>query len=240
MAFPDLSKRSNEQEMLDAPGIPAELLFRNLQELDTINSLLGGHRISLKGLKKLLKNRDRIYQVADIGCGGGDTLKAMAQWGKENGFSLHLTGVDMNADAISFARRTCRDFPGINFIHADYRSAEVSEKKFDIISCALFCHHLDDVQLKEFFEWSNRNSTLGFIVNDLQRHPFAYYSISLLTKLFSRSPLVKNDAPLSVNRGFHKTELEDILKTVHLAHAELSWEWAFRYLLVCRKRNLIA
>ena len=51
----------------------------------------------------------------------------------------------------------------------------------------------------------------GFFINDLHRHPLAYHSIRILTSLFSKSYLVKNDAPLSVLRGFKKKELEDLL-----------------------------
>jgi hypothetical protein len=76
------------------------------------------------------------------------------------------------------------------------------------------------------------NSTLGFFVNDLHRHPLAYYSINLLTSIFSKSYLVKNDAPLSVARGFKKNELEDVLQQSSITHYQLKWKWAFRWLLL--------
>lgn len=76
------------------------------------------------------------------------------------------------------------------------------------------------------------NCTIGFFVNDLQRHPVAYYSIQLLTGIFSKSYLVKHDAPLSVARGFIKNELTQLLLYADIPTASVEWKWAFRYLIV--------
>jgi hypothetical protein len=83
------------------------------------------------------------------------------------------------------------------------------------------------------------NSSLGFFINDLHRHPMAFYSIRILTKLFSNSYLVKNDAPLSVRRGFRKEELEGLLEQAGLRSYEVSWQWAFRFLVVAMHGNKI-
>ncbi len=46
--------RSYQKELLDEEDIRPELLFQNLRELEFINKYLGGHRISILGLKRLL------------------------------------------------------------------------------------------------------------------------------------------------------------------------------------------
>ena len=79
-----------------------------------------------------------------------------------------------------------------------------------------------------------QKSSTGFFINDLQRHPFAYYSIKWITKLFSRSYLVKNDAPLSVARGFTKKEWKKIFNSAGINNFSIKWKWAFRYLITCR------
>jgi hypothetical protein len=75
---------------------------------------------------------------------------------------------------------------------------------------------------------------VGLLVNDLHRHALAYHSIKLLTALFSRSAMVKFDAPLSVLRGFRKDELQTVLRTAGLENAAVRWKWAFRWQVVCR------
>jgi len=80
----------------------------------------------------------------------------------------------------------------------------------------------------------NKNSAIGFFINDLQRHPLAYNSIKYITKFFSKSYLVKNDAPLSVLRGFKKREWQNIFEKAEISDYSLRWKWAFRHLLVAQ------
>lgn len=104
-------------------------------------------------------------------------------------------------------------------------------QKPDIIFSSLFCHHFTDEELIEIIKWMHENSLSGFMINDLHRHPLAYYSIKLLTSIFSRSYLVKNDAPLSVLRGFRKKEWRNLFASVGINDESISWHWAFRHLI---------
>ena len=70
------------------------------------------------------------------------------------------------------------------------------------------------------------------VINDLHRHPLAYYSIRLLTQLFSKSPMVKNDGPLSVLRSFQRKELSYLIKTTGFHSFEIEWKWAFRWRVI--------
>jgi hypothetical protein len=70
------------------------------------------------------------------------------------------------------------------------------------------------------------------IINDLHRHPLAYYSIRWLTKLLSQSEMVKYDAPLSVLRGFSRNEWLDLLREAGISRFSLKWKWAFRWQLI--------
>ena len=88
--------------------------------------------------------------------------------------------------------------------------------------------------LVQQLQWMKLHAATGFFINDLQRHPLAYYSIKLLTRLFSRSYLVKHDAPLSVARGFSRAEWEQLFSTAGLQSFIIQWRWAFRYLIIFR------
>lgn len=229
------SSRSYESELLDAPDIPKQLLFQNLRELNLINKTLGGHSITLSGIKQLIKNKNKRYHIVDIGCGGGDAMKEIVKWVKINGFEVRLTGVDMNPDCISYLNSNCSEFPEISGVISDYRDYLKANNKVDIIHCSLFCHHLKDDELIELFAFMNRYADVGFIINDLQRHWFAYYSIKYITRLFKGSALVKNDAPLSVLRGFKKRELFQLFEKAKIQNINIDWKWAFRYLVIKEK-----
>ena len=81
----------------------------------------------------------------------------------------------------------------------------------------------------------NLTAKIGVVINDLHRHPLAYYGISILSTLFSKSYLVKHDAKLSVLKGFKKAEWIYFLKTKHFKNYEIEWIWAFRHLITIQK-----
>jgi 2-polyprenyl-3-methyl-5-hydroxy-6-metoxy-1,4-benzoquinol methylase len=231
------SNRSYESELLDAPNIPAELLFQNLKELDLINQTLGGHAVTIAGIKELLTDKNKIYHIVDIGCGGGDAMKCIAEWAKKNNYNVKLTGVDFNSDAINYMKIYCKDYPEINGVNKDYREFLKNDNTVDIIHCSLFCHHLKDDELIELFTCIKQFAKIGFVINDLHRHWFAYYSIKFLTRLLNGSSLVRNDAPLSVLRGFKNSELKKILEKAEIKNVDLKWMWAFRYLIIHRNEK---
>src|SRR5215207_5288778 len=99
--------RSNRKELLDSTDIPFADIQKNMEELDFINHALGGHRITLAGLKEVLSMYplvDGPVQIVEIGCGGGDNLRVISQWAKDNSLPVQLTGIDLNAACIDFAR----------------------------------------------------------------------------------------------------------------------------------------
>ena len=224
--------RSYQKELLDGPAIPFEDIKRNMQELDLINRRLGGHAITLKGISGLLplaRSSDFPLHIAEIGCGGGDNLKAIQSWASTKGIEVRLTGIDINRECIAYASEQSTG-AGISFIHSDYRDV-TWEKKPHIIFSSLFCHHFTDQELVDMLQWMRCGSRLGFFINDLHRHPLAYYSIKCLTRLFSRSYLVKNDAPLSVKRGFKRQEWKHLFEQAGMANFVCEWQWAFRWLI---------
>lgn len=238
--FSDFKHRSFTPELLDNEDIPTKDLYQNLRELDFINRTLGGHQVVLKALKKLWRGyaADKTLHIAEIGSGGGDNLRAVAQWGKKHQRPFTLTGIDMKADCTGFAKQNSKSHR-IEFITSDYRKVDFKEgRKPDIIFNSLFCHHFTDEQLAEIFRWMVTNSALGFTICDLHRHPLAYHSIRFLTRVFSKSYLVRNDAPLSVLRGFKKPELQHLLQKAGITDYEISWAWAFRWIVTVRNEPL--
>jgi len=220
--------------LLDGEGVSFPAICQNMAELDTINQLLGGHRITLKGLQLLMgKETHRPWRIAEIGCGGGDNLRVIQRWATKNGCKVELTGVDINKECVAYAQSRA-EHASIKFIVSDYREVRFDPLP-DIIFSSLFSHHFTDHELVTQLKWMYENCQCGFFINDLHRHPLAYYSIKTLTRLFSKSYLVKNDAPLSVLRGFRQKEWQQLCKQAGLVGVSFQWQWAFRWLLVCKK-----
>jgi 2-polyprenyl-3-methyl-5-hydroxy-6-metoxy-1,4-benzoquinol methylase len=206
-----------------------------MDELDVINKRLGGHRVTIKGLEAfaLPLPGNEPLEIVEIGCGGGDNLRVIKQWCAAARQPVQLTGVDINEDCIRYASSRSEN-AGIQFIHSDYRTA-IRERKPHIIFSSLFCHHFTDPEIVSMLKWMHHNSKAGFFINDLHRHLLPLFSINILTKIFSKSRLVKHDAPLSVKRGFTRKELTVLMREAGLAPFTITWGWAFRWLLIYQK-----
>lgn len=226
--------RSDQPEMMDDPDIPIQLLHKNLGELDILNRYLGGHSISISGIKQLMTDRKKIYHIVDLGCGSGDVLKYIARWARSNKFQVKLTGIDRNPDAIKYLNKNCSDYSEISGIASDYKDFLETGPKIDIVHCSLFCHHLKDNELLELFSYLKIYVRDGFVINDLQRSSVAYYSVWFLTRLLRGSTLSKHDGPVSVLSAFTRTELTILLQTAGLKEISIEWRWAFRYLVVVK------
>ncbi len=227
----NLHKRSYTEELLDQDNIPFEDIKLNIRELNLVNKWLGGHKITLQGFEKILGNRTDI-SVCEIGCGGGDNLSAIVKWCNKKGITITCTGIDIKEECITFAAENKFLSPYTLWIVSDYRKVEFDNKP-DIIFSSLFCHHFKEEELVAQVKWMKENSNTGFFINDLERNRIAYYSISVLTKFFSSSYLVKNDGPLSVARSLTKKEWGKILNNAGIINFRINWQWAFRYLISC-------
>lgn len=228
------TSRSTDIEIMDDLRCEGEVVDQTLRELETINRLLGGNEVTLSGLKILLSNTSGTepITIADLGCGGGDILLLIARWGRRKKIPLHLIGVDANPNIINFAKKNTSGFSEITYATQNIFSEEFKQRTFDIVVATLFTHHFSSTELATFLSQLKKQIRIGIVINDIHRHWFAFHSIRILTKLFSRSAMVKFDAPLSVLRSFTRKELEQILAKASIKNYKLKWKWAFRWQLI--------
>jgi len=231
--MPDFNQRSTESEMMDDFNLGHEVINPIMDELEVVNKLLGGYSVFFDALNKLdIKNG---LTISDWGCGGGDSLRVLADWARKKNLKLKFVGVDATASAIEYARQKALAYPEISFIHADVLSEDLHATQFDIVISSLFTHHFENESWIQLIQKMLDCSTYAVIINDLHRHWFAYHSIGLLTQLFSKSPMVKHDSKLSVLRGFTESEISDLLSKAGIANYCLKWKWAFRWQLIIYK-----
>ena len=230
----DFNIRSGVIEIMDDLNCKGDVVDQTLLELDFINQWLGGNAVTLNGLNTLLAkvNRQKEISIVDLGCGSGEMLRLIAKQAKQNGRTVKLFGIDANPNITSFAQAHSTGYGNIEFEAQDIFSKEFKERKFDLVLATLFFHHFNDDQLIRFFTQLKNQAQIGIIINDIHRHFLAYHSIRLLTKFFSKSAMVKFDAPLSVLRAFKKKELINILQKAVIKNYSLKWKWAFRWQVI--------
>ncbi len=234
--MPDFSKRSEGIEIMDDLQCSGEVVDQTLRELEIINTWLGGNQVTINGIGKLFEqiHSSEEITIIDVGCGGGDMLRLIDLWGKKKNKKVKLIGIDANPNIIAFAKNNLKDLPHIEFKAIDIFSHEFQSIKCDIVIGTLFFHHFSQQQLSSFFTVLKQQVRVGVVINDIHRHTLAYHSIKMLTSLFSKSAMVKFDAPLSVLRAFTKNELNEMLSHAEIRNYTIQWKWAFRWQVLIR------
>lgn len=231
--MPDFSKRSTAAEMMDNFSLGGDIISPIMDELGVINRLLGGYEIFFDALKKIGIHQG--MEISDWGSGGGDSLRAVAEWTRKKGLAVNLTGVDATPAAIDYARRKSTAFPEISYREGDVLSETLKPDEFDVVISSLFTHHFENENWVRLIRKMYSCARKAVVINDLHRHWFAYYSIGILTGMFSKSEMVKHDSQVSVLRGFTKKELFQLLHEAGLDNYEIKWKWAFRYQVIIYK-----
>lgn len=234
--MPNFSERSNLQELMDFPIEAKEELFLNLRELETINRLTGGPQHGFSAIKKLiLESTKQEIHIVDIGFGAGDMLLYLLKNQHQFNTKIKLTGVDIMPETLEYIQKHHSELLNeVDFQICDFNDWFAKNPQVDIISANLFCHHLTDEQFAIFVTLCQKHATVGTVINDLSRAPIAYYGIKILTKLFSKSRFTRNDAPISVLRGFRINELEPFFQKNGIKNFKITWKWAFKIIMVIK------
>lgn len=232
--MPDFRTRSTALELMDAPGLDPAELDACLKELAFINAALGGYGATLDALPRLLAPGRKEFSVLDVGSGGGDTARRIVEWARRRGLTARVHGIDLAPGAVACARRRGGGLPGIEFTAQNLFDLPAA-RRYDIVHASLLLHHLPDEAAVEALAKMYELSRLGLVINDLHRHPVAYYSIKGLSALLSKNRLIRHDAPLSVLRAFRRSSLRDLARRAGLRAPEISWRWAFRWRMIVYK-----
>jgi SAM-dependent methyltransferase len=232
--MPDFSVRTLLPEKMDQSGVSPDETRQALRELEKINDLLGGYHVILDALSRI-EWKEQTMTIVDFGCGGGDMLRAVAGWAIHHKKKVNLIGVDWNPVMTDYAAMQSNELSNISYITKSVFDDELLKLNADITMNSLFCHHFNDEELVELIKRMNKIAKRAVIINDLHRHWFAYYSIKVITRLFSKTYLVKYDGPLSVARSLTRKEWNKILLSSGISKYNIRWMWAWRWQIIINK-----
>jgi 2-polyprenyl-3-methyl-5-hydroxy-6-metoxy-1,4-benzoquinol methylase len=227
--------RSKDIEIMDDLDMSGDLLINTLDQLAGINKLLGGNKVTIDGLKKLLGklSKKETISIVDLGCGNGDMLRQVAKFGRKNNYNFQLLGIDANCATIDYANQLATDFPEINFKKEDVLSKAFQTQSYDIAMCTLFLHHFEDRIALDLVKTLVKNAKIGVLINDLHRHKLAYSLFKIVTSGI-KNKMTREDGLTSILKAFKR---EDFLRfSKEIKHkSTLRWRWAFRYQWIIKK-----
>ncbi len=231
------SERSKQKEILDDFDLRGRELKENFDDLDRVNTLLGGYKITLEGIDRILSSGcfAQPVSIIDIGCGNGSMLREVAKMGKQKGIKMRLTGVDANKHAIEIAKEESTEYPGIHFEVRDVTSPDFRAERVDIVLCTLTLHHFNDQEIINLMTIFSTITRMGIVINDLHRSRIAYYLFEIFSRIFIQNDISRKDGLTSILRSFKKQELRWYGRDLPVREQFISWKWAFRYQWVLLK-----
>ena len=222
--------RTDEPEIMDDFSLEGEELRDALDKIAKINQLLGGNKLTLQGLKAILpKGRKNLLTIVDVGCGNGDMLRKIADFGTQNGYNFKLIGIDANAFTVNHAEKLSSKYENISYLCEDIFKIDASKIDCEVVVCTLTLHHFKDDEIMEILNVFKKSAKLGIVINDLQRSAVAYRLFQLLCVIFGLNRMSREDGLVSILRGFKKEELVAFSEKLNFKKYSIDWKWAFRY-----------
>ncbi len=195
---------------MDDPQSDQRLLYRTLAQFETINRLVSGNR---RLLRTHLFNRvtpgDAPVRILDVGAGGGDTARWIAEEGRRRNIDLQIVCLDHDERVARYCEQACRDYPEIS---TRCESFESIDEPFDYVFCNHLLHHFDEESVRRFFDHSCAITRRMFLASDLRRSAPAIVGFRLLAMLAFRDSFALHDGAASIRRAFREHELAEIAR----------------------------
>lgn len=231
--FKKFKTRSRAEEIIDDFDYSGPDLIATFKTIERINSWLGGNRILVDGVRKILHNNtwqmDVPTCVLDLGTGSGDGLRALANWAKNKNIPLDIRGIDANPHIVGLAKVSTPQSLNITYNYANIFDDGFNYQGIDIVTCNLFLHHFSEEEIIEQIQKMQADGVKVLLINDLHRHWIAYYGFWLISLLLRSTKTARVDGLLSVLKGFKRSELLNLAMRSGGKHIEIEWKWAFRF-----------
>ena len=227
----DTQHRSKLPEIMDEFDFKGDDLRQVLKIIDQINAVLGGDRVTINGIKKLMQQRpnQQKFKIIDFGCGSGATLRRIADHFANEPQEVELLGIDANQHTVNVAQELSTSYQTISFVAEDIFSDTIVSAECDIAISCLTMHHFKDHQLIEIMQRLRSLATIGIVINDLHRNTLAYRLFQLYCRFFVDHQVASNDGKVSILRGFKRRDFERYARELRLTKWKVRWFWAFRY-----------
>ncbi|HKK47217.1 MAG TPA: class I SAM-dependent methyltransferase [Balneolaceae bacterium] len=203
-----LSERNTTSvERMDDPQCNLADLENTYRQFGTLNSLISGWRTIYRNEIRPSLSHSHQCSLLDVGFGGGDIPKKIAQWATEDDYNLRITAIDPDPRAFNFVRKQGRH-PNIEFLQCNISELDPAENKFDFVISNHLLHHLSPQQLSQILNASRKLSTQSVIFNDICRSDWAWLFFNLLSRPVFRSSFITYDGLTSIKRSYTPQELK--------------------------------
>ncbi len=219
---------------MDGPGLDPALHRSALEKLAWFNRLAGGTRTIATELRRIKPAKLGALRVLDLATGAGDLPMRLMEQAEREGVPWIVDGADISPLAVEHARErvarsNLRTRPQFMVLDA---LRDPLPPGYDVITCSLFLHHLSVEDAVALLAKMHAAAARAVIVQDLLRSQAGMRLTWLVTRLFSRNPLILEDGPLSVAAAFTIDEAGELARKAGLSSAQISGRWPCRWVCV--------
>ena len=119
-----------------------------------------------------------------------------------------MTALDLHAGTVGVARERTAGRDRVTVVRGNGLRLPFGDGSFDLVHLSMTLHHMEGPALLALLREAVRTARGRVLVGELQRSLPHYLGARLLAAtLWRRSPLTRNDGPLSVLRSFTPREL---------------------------------
>lgn len=222
---------------MDDFSVVDDRLKTALRDIRVTNWLLGGYGPSHQAIQRLMAPHTACH-VLDLGSGSADYPAHLVQWADARGLTIRVDALEANPVTADHARTyldqtlPARLRPRVTVHTADVFTFEPpAGTAYDLAHAGLFLHHFTHNDIVRLLKRMHTLCPKGLVINDLHRHPLAYWSIYVLSRALPTSSMYQHDAPLSVRRAFTQDELMHAVYEAGYTAARIRWHWAFRWVV---------
>jgi 2-polyprenyl-3-methyl-5-hydroxy-6-metoxy-1,4-benzoquinol methylase len=220
-----LATRAQVEELMDADDLDTATYAAVVGDLAKVNVVTMAARPTLDFLSRAVRPGMPL-RLLDVGYGDGDMLRRIARWAVRRGITAELVGIDLNPRSEAAARAHTPPALPVAYRTGDYH--DLAGERWDVIVSSLVAHHMSHAQLVAFLRFMQGHAALGWLVNDLHRHGFAYRGFPLLARVAGWHDMVRHDGTLSIARSYRPAEWPPILAQADISDARVYRAFPFR------------
>ncbi len=214
---------------MDLPQPDTPALRRDLENLSTLNRVFGSYPLVLRHVRPwlLAAPRDRPVRLLDFATASGDIPRLLVDAARRLDVRLEIDAIDQQASTVAIARELSVDHPEITYHEGDVRTFGTGQT-WDIVHCSLAIHHFSEDDAVTVLRQVKALATSHALVADLRRSTHGTLGVDLLTAVWMREPMTRNDARASVRRAFSFAEMADLARRAGWTDFHHETNFAFR------------